>query len=353
MSVMDIVSFEEEPARPGPGRRLNPLADTVTPEHREWLVPLRVAFLESGLTYKDLCLKALTSPAQLSRLLNGMDGYPDLERTLNLRNVLQCALDTLAQVEPLKPVPNAHGVILHRPEQSEPTKPVQSLQGPEWFRKVWEAGAVAAGRPERWVRDRIAEMDRKEAAARRAELVRKVVDFSKTSYCLFVCAFITSLLLVVLMGSNWGAPGPSTRQSPVPPQACAESDTGTCQVSVPSPDLLSPPSRREEPEAGPVEEDLRYFRFPEVTNTAGYQEWVVTGDTLVHDRAGLPTGEYARAGEFFYVSCVTDDNYLVIANSVGMSVWAGDALSQGGPIEARPCAAQPEASSRPTPPPTP
>ncbi|MFG2463799.1 hypothetical protein ACGFWE_43180 [Streptomyces sp. NPDC048523] len=311
MTAMYIAS-REEPDRPGPGRRLKALTDAVTSEHREWLVPLRVAFLESGLTYKQLCPRALTSPTQLSRLLNGTDGYPDLERMLNLRDALQGAQAALEPVERLKSIPSQHGITLHSIDQDEPPKPVQHLQDSEWFRKAWEAGAVAIGRPAQWIRARIQEVDRKEAAARRGALARKVIDGFGTTCGVFVGAMIIAWLILVLSGAHWGEEGNAAGSAPAP-HTCRVLPTGaTCQVS----DRESQPSWLAEPRT--------YVRYAPPTNRAGTTRWTVRVDTPVYTPNGEDTGLYVRAGETVYVKTCKDSasamSRLVIANSDGMSI---------------------------------
>ncbi|UQW99147.1 sigma-70 family RNA polymerase sigma factor [Streptomyces sp. RerS4] len=64
------------PARPG--RKLGPIANTVSSSHRAWLEPTRERYLASGRTLSDLSLNVLAK-SKLSELLRGIGHYPRWE----------------------------------------------------------------------------------------------------------------------------------------------------------------------------------------------------------------------------------------------------------------------------------
>ncbi|MEU3904057.1 sigma-70 family RNA polymerase sigma factor [Streptomyces goshikiensis] len=67
-----------EPAPVRPGRKLGPIADTVSSSHRAWLEPTRERYLASGRTLSDLSQKVLAK-SKLSELLRGVGHYPRWE----------------------------------------------------------------------------------------------------------------------------------------------------------------------------------------------------------------------------------------------------------------------------------
>ncbi|MFD9496867.1 hypothetical protein ACFWA1_35935 [Streptomyces sp. NPDC060005] len=313
---MTVTAFvvAEEPERNGPGRRLKPLAETVTMEHREWLVLLRVAFLASGLTYKDLCGKAFTSPTQLSRLLNGTEGYPGLERTLDLRNALQQTIDTLAELDP-SPVPNAVGITLHRPTENPRPASIQNLPAPEWFRKVWEAGAVAAKRPEHWINDHIAEVDRKEAlaAARRAEAERgrRIGDIGKSAFCILIAALVSASLFLM-----FGLSTPEAKdQGGINNRMCQSSQCGDTDPGATADSGLAVTG----PEYGQTTHHYLTFAKPGKSELPQATLWVPFLDMQIFYADGSFTGQYAQAYRPLYVTC-RKGSRLVIANSGGMTI---------------------------------
>ncbi|WP_037891073.1 sigma-70 family RNA polymerase sigma factor [Streptomyces sp. NRRL S-87] len=68
-----------EPAPVRPGRKLGPIADTVSSSHRAWLEPTRKCYLASGRTLSDLSLGVLLAKSKLSELLRGVGHYPRWE----------------------------------------------------------------------------------------------------------------------------------------------------------------------------------------------------------------------------------------------------------------------------------
>ncbi|MCX4804532.1 sigma-70 family RNA polymerase sigma factor [Streptomyces sp. NPDC058682] len=67
-----------EPAPVRPGRKLGPIADTVSSSHRAWLEPTREHYLASGRTLSDLSRNVLAK-SKLSELLRGVGHYPRWE----------------------------------------------------------------------------------------------------------------------------------------------------------------------------------------------------------------------------------------------------------------------------------
>ncbi|WP_328786446.1 MULTISPECIES: sigma-70 family RNA polymerase sigma factor [unclassified Streptomyces] len=67
-----------EPTPVRPGRKLGPIADTVSSSHRAWLEPTREHYLASGRTLSDLSRNVLAK-SKLSELLRGVGHYPRWE----------------------------------------------------------------------------------------------------------------------------------------------------------------------------------------------------------------------------------------------------------------------------------
>ncbi|MFC5146821.1 sigma-70 family RNA polymerase sigma factor [Streptomyces aureoversilis] len=70
---------DSEPAPVRPGRKLGPIAGTVSSSHRAWLDPTRECYLASGRTLSDLSLRVLLAKSKLSELLRGVGHYPRWE----------------------------------------------------------------------------------------------------------------------------------------------------------------------------------------------------------------------------------------------------------------------------------
>ncbi|MFD3775165.1 sigma-70 family RNA polymerase sigma factor [Streptomyces sp. NPDC058612] len=77
-----------EPAPVRPGRKLGPIADTVSSSHRAWLEPTRERYLASGRTLSDLSLTVLLAKSKLSELLRGVGHYPRWEVIYRLADEL-------------------------------------------------------------------------------------------------------------------------------------------------------------------------------------------------------------------------------------------------------------------------
>ncbi|MFE5868159.1 sigma-70 family RNA polymerase sigma factor [Streptomyces roseifaciens] len=70
---------DSEPAPVRPGRKLGPIAGTVSSSHRAWLDPARERYLASGHTLNDLSARVLLAKSKLSELLRGVGHYPRWE----------------------------------------------------------------------------------------------------------------------------------------------------------------------------------------------------------------------------------------------------------------------------------
>ncbi|MCQ8775052.1 sigma-70 family RNA polymerase sigma factor [Streptomyces telluris] len=70
---------DSEPAPARPGRKLGPVAGTVSSSHRAWLDPTRECYLTSGRTLSDLSLRVPLAKSKLSELLRGVGHYPRWE----------------------------------------------------------------------------------------------------------------------------------------------------------------------------------------------------------------------------------------------------------------------------------
>ncbi|MGA4803457.1 sigma-70 family RNA polymerase sigma factor [Streptomyces lavendulocolor] len=68
-----------EPGPVRPGRKLGPIAATVSSSHRAWLDPTRDRYLASGRTLSDLSIQVLLAKSKLSELLRGVGHYPRWE----------------------------------------------------------------------------------------------------------------------------------------------------------------------------------------------------------------------------------------------------------------------------------
>ncbi|GAA0444986.1 sigma-70 family RNA polymerase sigma factor [Streptomyces sp. NPDC046215] len=68
-----------EPAPVRPGRKLGPIAVTVSSSHRAWLDPTRERYLASGRTLSELSHRVPLAKSKLSELLRGVGHYPRWE----------------------------------------------------------------------------------------------------------------------------------------------------------------------------------------------------------------------------------------------------------------------------------
>ena len=282
------------------GRRLGPICKDATPEHCEWLVPLREMYIESEFNYRELKTRALTSPAQLSRLLTGAKDYPDLVRVLDVYRAL-----------------------------STKVKPSHCA---EWYQKTWEAGAWAAERPEEWIKDCIARLEKHSAddaeapdadpAGRGSAVGLKplYIRFPRAISCLagvLAGTLLTTVLHALVAGTPDGsvaAPTPRIRPTATYDTAACDS-LGRC--------LTSP---LVEPAPAPARDDRRYVTYPAPApspgapaGTAGawWEVVFVPRDTPVYDSNRRIKKEgsravYVGAGSTVYARCADAEDFLVI-----------------------------------------
>ncbi|MGW6642966.1 hypothetical protein [Streptomyces iakyrus] len=286
MTITDALSVGLPKRR---GRRLSPIFKDATAEHREWLVPLRQAYIESGLSYRKLKCLALTSEAQLSRLLTGAEDYPDLVRVLDVYT----ALSTV--VEPAHPV--------------------------EWYQKTWEAGAWAAKRPDEWIKDCIARVAKKpDCEADRGtpgtatEPKSPFTRFPRAVSCL-AGMISTALLAYVLQLFGVDLPGASAPATP-DREVCGR--YARCLVdSGGEPPVISVPV--------PVSDGRQYVAYPPPTPSEGAPAFVrmwLSKDAPVYDnrrelRKFGSRSLYVSAGSTVYVQCKDEKNYLVVYGGEG------------------------------------
>ncbi|MCW7944075.1 hypothetical protein AAW14_19055 [Streptomyces hygroscopicus] len=274
MTIGETPGCGEAPKRRG--RPLSPICEETTPEHREWLVPLRAAYAESGLTYEQLRVRAVSNNGQLSRLLTGAEGYPDLARVLDVYTALV-------------------GVVEH-------------TYSAEWYCKTWEAGAWAAGRPEEWIKECRAEVKRKRDAGR----------YRQAFFCLLGLIVCALLWTRVVMPDGTGRGGPPF----TPVTSCA----AVCGLT------------GQDPRPRPARNDRWYVMYPAPTPSAlptgpfarrAYVAGTVLEDAPVYDlyhqaREEQSKGVYVRAGSTVYVQCHDSRGYLVIYGGNGDRFRARD-----------------------------
>jgi hypothetical protein len=287
----------------GRGRRLSPISDEASSEHREWLVPLRDAYAESGLSYRKLKRLALTSEAQLSRLLTGAKDYPDLVRVLDVYT----ALTTVIEVP----------------------QPI------DWYQKTWEAGAWAAERPQEWIKDRIAraakfleDPDTKPPAEGKPEPSKSRCQRGVFGFVGMVSGAVLMSVLQFLMADT-GADTASDSISVAP----RTSRTPMCGASVTC--LITPPELQSGPEL--VRDGRPYVIYPAPPSTTPtgptYAEGMVRmEDAPVYDsnhaiRRVNSKGLHVREGSTVYVQCQDEAGYLVLYGGNGDRLRSEDVVA--------------------------
>ncbi|MFJ1877718.1 helix-turn-helix domain-containing protein [Streptomyces chartreusis] len=257
-----------------PGRRLTPLGDMLHPEHREWLMPLRMAYEARGLTYMELASRAYTTPPRLSAFLNGKEGYPTLERVLAVHKVLQ-------------PEPSA-----------------------DWFREAWQAGAVAVGRSDAWIQGRVWDVDRKRNQVSRSQAIKLNV---LACFAGMVTSAVIGLAVVTAAPDDKGEAGCKPGYSCVTAPAPGASDDGG-SLSADSPGTSADPPATSAPPT--PAEDREYITIPRPKDTMSLAQAVALTDIPVYQAPGtFPADrQFIEHGDKFYVSC-RDDQYLRIAGT--------------------------------------
>ncbi|MFF8939200.1 hypothetical protein ACF08O_31685 [Streptomyces paradoxus] len=284
MTIADVLTIGLPKRR---GRRLSPISEEATPEHREWLVPLREAYVESGLNYRKLKGLALTSEAQLSRLLTGAKDYPDLVRVLDVHDALSTVVE----------FPHTR----------------------DWYQKTWEAGAWAAKRPDEWIKDCMARVAKSPAGDGDMPCTKTVskspfARFPRAASCL--AGMVTTALLASLL-QLFGVGLPGASSSTVPDHTACGRDV-RCLLD----------SRREslrELTPVPVRGDRLYVSYPNpapsVRESAFVRAWLAE-DAPVYDnrrelrRLGSRT-LYVSAGSTVYLRCTDQKDFVVLYGGEG------------------------------------
>lgn len=88
MTTFPSPGSASEPAPARPGRKLGPIAETVSTAHCAWLKPTRKWYLSSGFTLDELSRLVPLAKSKLSELLRGIGHYPRWEVTYRLAVVL-------------------------------------------------------------------------------------------------------------------------------------------------------------------------------------------------------------------------------------------------------------------------
>ncbi|MFC9684909.1 hypothetical protein [Streptomyces sp. NPDC056948] len=269
------------------GRRLSPICEEATPEHREWLVPLREVYIESGLSYRKLKGLALTSEAQLSRLLTGAKDYPDLVRVLDVHNALATVVE---------------------PPHSR-----------DWYQKTWEAGAWAVKRPEEWIKDCIARVA-KSPDSDGDPLGTKTASKSPFARYPRAVSCLAGMLTTALLASLLQLFGVDLPGAPAP----AAPDYTACGRVV----MCLGDSRREslvEPVPVPVGDDRLYVSYPgptpSVEESAFVRAWLAEDAPVYDNRRDLrkfgSRTLYVSAGSTVYVRCTDQKDFVVLYGGEG------------------------------------
>ncbi|WHM36278.1 hypothetical protein [Streptomyces sp. BPTC-684] len=271
-------------SKPGPG--LGPIAKTVSDSHRAWLNLMRTAYFDSGLSTEEISeksrgaegVKRLTSKGKVSELLRGAEEYPRWYRVVALYEVLS----------PSEPLP----VI----------------------KKMWVAGALAAGRSVAWVNRCFADV-RRDAGTSGTGDVQPIrpsggggnVMSLKSHVGLIVSAFLIlcGSLAMLWLGGKGGEP---THHSDnltacTTPDSCSNSTDNDLDLDLPTPGKtqgllkITPQS------------SIRVYIFAPDSRPFALDLWIKAGDT-------------------FFVTCRTDSGLLKIAET-GYYVKASALIRDG------------------------